>query len=437
MTALKIFHIIISWNYKKQQYQQELIITAPNKEEAKEKAKNRLPVHLLKSQDAEDSVKIIIHDLGTPENRKTYYSSKLQTSSKTKNTLPLEYQTALMFAVLWGHETGYRAGNPYISGSEQMQLEQLYHFENKEKHLYDLAVAYLADGNADPNEYFRDHLSSILGEIVPEVNQIAPAVNLTEIESAEDHSREMINKAKKEAQSIMQTAQAQADEQLDKLIELGHLLDNMLTHIKNPNTMIDNPAPIPENLNTEPDLMTDIEQNTIETLPFEEFHEELPFEDTHEDKKEPDIKNKPTEPPATPVHESQPASPPRSKTKVFKKQAITLDITDIKNELPKEDRPVITEDDISEEFLIKILKDCHITENGTTRSAMSVYNSYKDQSDRPAKDLLFHVLSQTDTVGGYNGWDRLCRTCRSKLPNCIFDLKIPELKMTVPYKQTA
>lgn len=482
MTAIRIFHIIISWEYKKQKYEQELVITAPDKADAKEKAKNRLPVHLLKNQDAEDTIKITVHDLGTPENWKTYYSSKLNISAKNKDALPLEYQVALLFAVLWGHETGYRAGNPYISGSEQAQLEQLYNFEDKERNLHDLAVRYLTDNDRDPKEYFRNYLSDVLGEIVPEIEQMTPPININEMESAEEQAKKIIQNAEARSQEILREAQEKATAQwANQISEMNSLIAKLTSQPTSTDKTRIPPVESKVPDTAEDDMLMSAEPLT-ENLPFEDIAEdttenptndsdrtdgektETEQADTEQESEDKYVKTDPAtnqenipeenpknrqetdktdnEPePETNTEETEDTKPvnnkPKEKKKVFRKQTTMIDITDMDNETPKEDRPVITEDDVSEELLLKILADHTVTQKGNPYPAINAYNKWKQDKSKSEKEWMFYVLAFTDMKAGLTGWDRLCKVCRKSRPNCILDFRIPESKMEIPYKQTA
>lgn len=470
MKPVRIYHIAISWQHRGQRYEQEMVITAPDKKEAEEKAKNRIPLQLLRSENAEDSIHIATHDLGAPENHRTYYSSKLQISAKNKETLSLEYQMALTFAILWGHETGYRAGNPYLSLAEQEQLKLLAEQPDKENNIYQMAVRYLSDNTKKPNDFFRQELSKLFGEVITTVQQMTPAVDITEIESAEERAKTMIQQAKEKSQQIICETQEQTTEQL-RLID--QIIDKLQKHPIYENTqetiqdsisrsmptMITPDIPdysdvIPEELLFDPNNELGFEEPETNSITKQEQQQEKPQDETDMiNTTDPDQKpdepentsddqaNTPENNPDTPVksndqeqqktQEQSQEPEPIKKYPVHKKPNLQFDLTDPENKTPQEERLIISENDIDVEILFNILERHTVTQGSNTHRGMAAYESWKiAYPDKTEKDILFEILSMTDTYNGLTGWEELCMLCKRQYPNCILDFKIP--KQNIP-----
>lgn len=229
MTNTRLWHVTLSWRHRKQRYEQDIIICAPDKETASEMAKNRIPMHLLEQDDASDTVQIRTRDLGFPQNHKTYFASKMQTSAKDQDVIPLNLQMALTFAILWGHETGWRAGNPYVSITETEQMDTLYKYPEKERKIYDWAQEYLSENTKQPKEFFRTKLSELLNDTITEIEQLTSSIVLTDIDSAEQQAKNIINDAKKQARELLDQYQTRVNAELNTALELVKQLQTLQT----------------------------------------------------------------------------------------------------------------------------------------------------------------------------------------------------------------
>lgn len=227
MTNTRLWHVTLSWRHRKQRYEQEIVLCAPDKDTACNMAKNRIPMHLLEQDDASDTVQIRTRDLGLPQNHKTYFASKMQASAKEKDAIPLNLQVALTFAILWGHETGYRAGNPYVSVTETDQMNKLHDLPEKERKIYDWAQEYLSDNTTQPKEFFRKKLSELLNDTITDIEQLTSTVVLTDIDSAEQQARTIIEQAKTKAIELLDGYQTRVNDELNTALTLVENLKNI------------------------------------------------------------------------------------------------------------------------------------------------------------------------------------------------------------------
>lgn len=488
-TNTRIWHVTISWRHRKQRYKQDVILCASDKETASNMAKNRIPMHLLEQDDATDTIQIRTRDLGLPGNNKTYFASKMQASAKEKDIIPMEQQIALTFAILWGHETGYRAGNPYVSVTETEQMDKLHNYPEKERKIYDLAQEYLSDNTKQPKEFFRNKISELLNDTITDIEQLTPSVILTDIDSAEQQAKHIIENAREQARELLDQYQTRVNNELNKALSLVDKLKNLkqvtipTEIVKTEQESIDPeleetvlstveaeetkaPVPVKTDQNSEkPEQkpVTDTKQTqaiesdtdtTTDPKPAKIYNEELPFDNdetvqTEKPATEEEIKEalehndqnnnqKPVESVATDTKSDtqdvniNTEKPVSQKTKPNKKLSLNVD------DLGSVTR-IITMEDLKEDHvfinMLKILSVYTITNKSTqtTIPAIKLYEKMCADKNIDKKDknninvqMVLEILSITDRKNGMSGWDYVTSTIRKEFPGCDFNLPIPK-----------
>lgn len=111
---IKIWHVTAAWRQRGRRLQKDFVVTARDQDEAREIATSRLPDAI-----AQQENKLMVRDLGMPQDHRTYFSSSvIPRSLSTTGTLSLIDETAFLFTKYWGMELGKLISDPEIENIE-------------------------------------------------------------------------------------------------------------------------------------------------------------------------------------------------------------------------------------------------------------------------------------------------------------------------------
>lgn len=466
----RLWHITLTWVHRKQKYNQEIIVCAPDKDSAEKMSKNRIPIHLLEHENASETIQIRCRDLGMPQNYKTYFTSKTQATAKDASTISLEEQLALTFAVLWGHETGWRAGNPYISVMEQEQLSTLKDFPDKEREIYNWAQQYLSDNSQKPKEFFRQKLSKLLNDMILEVEQMSSTVSINDMESAEQQAREIINTAKKKAHTLLDEYQTKVTNELNIAMELVKQLrewknsqpaitsttqDNAQTTEKTLDTTSDTNKepkqndPIHPSEKTEPESVTpEIKTQKNDDLPFEDaFKQENKTQEKEQkttttnqnqkqdQKSDQEKDEKPSETKENNETTEQKNTEPNPEPDTNKSTPKTFSVKNMADPITKEIglKDFIRDDIIN--AMSTLLQKMTVTVDNIEYVGTRVYTETCNKNKIPEQpiteiniELMLDVLNMTNRQNGLSGYEMLLQLVRNEFPGCQFNIPTPNSK---------
>lgn len=208
-----LFHITATWQEQKQTYSRDFLVCAEDKDTAEKIAKNHVPLQTIGTPDHPENLTFRVRNLGTPQNRRTYFSSMIYTVNGTeKNPHTVQQHLIMAFAVLWGKQ--------FQTKTAKKRLLLM----NRTDHLYELFTAwaneYTTTNNTSIGSFFKEKLSALTNTNDPIVeNTDAPAV-------IPDKTDAIIEDAKRQADEIIQSAREQASQIMNTIRPLMEFCSN-------------------------------------------------------------------------------------------------------------------------------------------------------------------------------------------------------------------
>lgn len=208
-----LFHITATWQEQKQTYSRDFLVCAEDKDTAEKIAKNHVPLQTIGTPDHPENLTFRVRNLGTPQNRRTYFSSMIYTVNGTeKNPHTVQQHLIMAFAVLWGKQ--------FQAKTAKKRLLLM----NRTDHLYELFTAwaneYTTTSNTSIGSFFKEKLSALTNTNDPIVeNTDAPAV-------IPDKTDAIIEDAKRQADEIIKAAREQASQIMDTIRPLMEFCSN-------------------------------------------------------------------------------------------------------------------------------------------------------------------------------------------------------------------
>lgn len=227
-----LFHITATWQEQKQTYSRDFLVCAEDKDTAEKIAKNHVPLQTIGTPDHPENLTFRVRNLGTPQNRRTYFSSMIYTvNGMEKNPHTVQQHLIMAFAILWGKQ--------FQAKTAKKRLLLM----NRTDHLYELFTAwaneYTTTSNTSIGSFFKEKLSALTNTNDPIVeNTDAPAV-------IPDKTDAIIEDAKRQADEIIKAAREQASQIMDTIRPLMEFCSN------------ENPGKIQQSLQGTPASTTD------------------------------------------------------------------------------------------------------------------------------------------------------------------------------------
>lgn len=198
-----LFHITATWQEQKQTYSRDFLVCAEDKDTAEKIAKNHVPLQTIGTPDHPENLTFRVRNLGTPQNRRTYFSSMIYTvNGMEKNPHTVQQHLIMAFAVLWGKQ--------FQAKTARKRLLLM----NRTDHLYELFTAwaneYTTTSNTSIGDFFKEKLSVLTNTDDPIIEDadtptIVPDKTDTVIEDAKRQADEIIQSAREQASQIMNT----------------------------------------------------------------------------------------------------------------------------------------------------------------------------------------------------------------------------------------
>lgn len=198
-----LFHITATWQEQKQTYSRDFLVCAADKDTAEKIAKNHVPLQTIGTPDHPENLTFRVRNLGTPQNRRTYFSSMIYTVNGTeKDPHAVQQHLIMAFAVLWGKQ--------FQAKTAKKRLMLM----NRTDHLYELFTAwaneYTTTSNTSIGDFFKEKLSVLTNTDDPIIEDadtptIVPDKTDTVIEDAKRQADEIIQSAREQASQIMNT----------------------------------------------------------------------------------------------------------------------------------------------------------------------------------------------------------------------------------------
>lgn len=198
-----LFHITATWQEQKQTYSRDFLVCAEDKDTAEKIAKNHVPLQTIGTPDHPENLTFRVRNLGTPQNRRTYFSSMIYTvNGMEKNPHTVQQHLIMAFAILWGKQ--------FQAKTAKKRLLLM----NRTDHLYELFTAwsneYTTTSNTSIGSFFKEKLSALTNTNDPIVEDadtptIVPDKTDTVIEDAKRQADEIIQSAREQASQIMNT----------------------------------------------------------------------------------------------------------------------------------------------------------------------------------------------------------------------------------------
>lgn len=208
-----LFHITATWQEQKQTYSRDFLVCAEDKDTAEKIAKNHVPLQTIGTPDHPENLTFRVRNLGTPQNRRTYFSSMIYTvNGMEKNPHTVQQHLIMAFAILWGKQ--------FQAKTAKKRLLLM----NRTDHLYELFTAwaneYTTTSNTSIGSFFKEKLSALTNTNDPIVeNTDAPAV-------IPDKTDAIIEDAKRQADEIIKAARKQASQIMDTIRPLMEFCSN-------------------------------------------------------------------------------------------------------------------------------------------------------------------------------------------------------------------
>lgn len=208
-----LFHITATWQEQKQTYSRDFLVCAEDKDTAEKIAKNHVPLQTIGTPDHPENLTFRVRNLGTPQNRRTYFSSMIYTvNGMEKNPHTVQQHLIMAFAILWGKQ--------FQAKTAKKRLLLM----NRTDHLYELFTAwaneYTTTSNTSIGSFFKEKLSALTNTNDPIVeNTDAPAV-------IPDKTDAIIEDAKRQADEIIKAAREQASQIMDTIRPLMEFCSN-------------------------------------------------------------------------------------------------------------------------------------------------------------------------------------------------------------------
>lgn len=208
-----LFHITATWQEQKQTYGRDFLVCAEDKDIAEKIAKNHVPLQTIGTPDHPENLTFRVRNLGTPQNRRTYFSSMIYTvNGMEKNPHTVQQHLIMAFAILWGKQ--------FQAKTAKKRLLLM----NRTDHLYELFTAwtneYTTTSNTSIGSFFKEKLSALTNTNDPIVeNTDAPAV-------IPDKTDAIIEDAKRQADEIIKAAREQASQIMDTIRPLMEFCSN-------------------------------------------------------------------------------------------------------------------------------------------------------------------------------------------------------------------
>lgn len=208
-----LFHITATWQEQKQTYSRDFLVCAEDKDTAEKIAKNHVPLQTIGTPDHPENLTFRVRNLGTPQNRRTYFSSMIYTVNGTeKNPHTVQQHLIMAFAILWGKQ--------FQTKTAKKRLLLM----NRTDHLYELFTAwaneYTTTSNTSIGNFFKEKLSALTNTNDPIVEDTdAPAVVPNKTDA-------MLEDAKRQADEIIQSAREQASQIMDTIRPLMEFCSN-------------------------------------------------------------------------------------------------------------------------------------------------------------------------------------------------------------------
>lgn len=208
-----LFHITATWQEQKQTYSRDFLVCAEDKDTAEKIAKNHVPLQTIGTPDHPENLTFRVRNLGTPQNRRTYFSSMIYTvNGMEKNPHTVQQHLIMAFAILWGKQ--------FQAKTAKKRLLLM----NRTDHLYELFTAwaneYTTTSNTSIGSFFKEKLSALTNTNDPIVeNTDTPAV-------IPDKTDAIIEDAKRQADEIIKAAREQASQIMDTIRPLMEFCSN-------------------------------------------------------------------------------------------------------------------------------------------------------------------------------------------------------------------
>lgn len=208
-----LFHITATWQEQKQTYSRDFLVCAEDKDTAEKIAKNHVPLQTIGTPDHPENLTFRVRNLGTPQNRRTYFSSMIYTVNGTeKDPHAVQQHLIMAFAVLWGKQ--------FQAKTARKRLLLM----NRTDHLYELFTAwaneYTTTSNTSIESFFKEKLSVLTNTNDPIVEDTdTPAV-------VPDKTNAMLEDAKQQAEEIIRSAREQASQIMDTIRPLMEFCSN-------------------------------------------------------------------------------------------------------------------------------------------------------------------------------------------------------------------
>lgn len=198
-----LFHITATWQEQKHTYSRDFLVCAEDKDTAEKIAKNHVPLQTIGTPDHPENLTFRVRNLGTPQNRRTYFSSMIYTvNGMEKNPHTVQQHLIMAFAILWGKQ--------FQAKTAKKRLLLM----NRTDHLYELFTAwaneYTTTSNTSIGDFFKEKLSVLTNTDDPIIEDadaptIVPDKTDTVIEDAKRQADEIIQSAREQASQIMNT----------------------------------------------------------------------------------------------------------------------------------------------------------------------------------------------------------------------------------------
>lgn len=208
-----LFHITATWQEQKQTYSRDFLVCAEDKDTAEKIAKNHVPLQTIGTPDHPENLTFRVRNLGTPQNRRTYFSSMIYTvNGMEKNPHTVQQHLIMAFAILWGKQ--------FQAKTAKKRLLLM----NRTDHLYELFTAwaneYTTTSNTSIKSFFKEKLSVLTNTNDPIVEDTdTPAV-------VPDKTNAMLEDAKQQAEEIIRSAREQASQIMDTIRPLMEFCSN-------------------------------------------------------------------------------------------------------------------------------------------------------------------------------------------------------------------
>lgn len=233
----RLYFVTANWQEKNKNFTRDFIICAESKSIAEKIAQNHIPHQLMHTDTQPNNLKLRVRDLGTPNNRRTYYSSDIKQTDRTSVDDPSPFeQIVTQMSMLWGNELGYRIAlqnKGELNHDEELALFAIQNEPHPTKKLIEWTHEYLISTNTTVETFFHLQLKALshtnmkaskitqttTSEQSVETLQTARKTARQIQETAETDAKTILEKAHQDAECIINTAESKRDLILQKLTE--------------------------------------------------------------------------------------------------------------------------------------------------------------------------------------------------------------------------